>query len=114
VSFGEQNRHSPYLLIARSFESDDDAATVEWHDGIDYSGGAEIRSVLLKRDRMLVRLDCGMDVDVAFGLTDRKYARLVSFLRRIVCGQLWLTDQTPEPGAPPNAGDADAPPASVS
>ena len=112
-SFDEVGRRSPYLLLGRNFEFDDDTTTVEWHDGSDYSGGAEIRSLILKRDRMEVRLDCDLDVKVTFRLTVRKYDRLESFLRRIVGGRLWLGNQVPEPDAPPNAGAADAPPSSV-
>ena len=43
----EDERGTPYVLISRNFEFPG-SATVEWHDGSDYDGGAEIVNELLK------------------------------------------------------------------
>lgn len=43
----QKDRRTPYVLISRNFEFPS-AATIEWHDGQDYNGGADILSVTLK------------------------------------------------------------------
>jgi len=51
----EENRRTPYALISRNCEFPD-PATIEWHDGQDYDGGAEIVAVNLRRDRISIKL----------------------------------------------------------
>ena len=79
----ENGRSTPYVLVSRNFEFPD-SATIEWHDGSDYNGGAEIISLALTRDRVLIKLDRDLDVDVSFSLSDRRYAQLSSYLRRML------------------------------
>src|SRR5438046_1480422 len=68
----ESERATPYVLISRNFEFPD-AATIEWHDGHDYGGGAEIICVTLKT-RISIRVDRDLDFDVSFRLPDKKFA----------------------------------------
>jgi hypothetical protein len=77
-SHAEDDRCTPYVLISRNFEFPD-SATVEWHDGKDYDGGAEITSVSLKRDQVSIKLDRDLDIEVGFHLPDRNFARLDPF-----------------------------------
>ena len=89
-SHDEDERCTPYVLVSRNFDFPD-SATVEWHDGKDYHGGAEITSVTLKRDRVSIKLDRELGFEVAFRLHDRKFARLRSFLRRMIDDRICIT-----------------------
>ncbi len=90
-SHDEDERCTPYVLISRNFEFAD-AATVEWHDGKDYDGGAEITSVSLKRDRVSIRLDRDLGFEVTFRLHEKKFVRLKSFLRRMIDDRICSTE----------------------
>jgi hypothetical protein len=79
----EEERDTPYVLISQNFEFPR-PATIEWHDGSDYDGGAEIVSIRLKRDRVLIKLDRDLGLDVSFSLGDRRFAQLRSYLRRML------------------------------
>ena len=79
----EDDRNTPYVCISCNFEFSD-SATVEWHDGNYYDGGAEIIAVTLSRTRILIKLDSGSDIDIAFHLPDKKFAQLTSFLKRMI------------------------------
>jgi len=83
----EEERRTPYALIMRNFEFPD-AATIEWHDGTDYDGGAEIVAVTLKRGRVLMSLDEGKDIDVTYRIDEKQFAQLTSYLTRILGGRL--------------------------
>ncbi len=97
----EEGRESPYLLISRLFEFPG-TATIEWHDGRDYDGGAEILSVVLSRSRLSIRLDQGLEIDVAFSVSDAKYTELISFLKPMVDDRLVACEQIPEPAGRAN------------
>lgn len=79
----ESERSTPYVQISRNFEFSG-SATIEWHDGKDYDGGAEIISMTLRRDRVFIMLARELDVDVTFRLPDKQFAKLTSFLRRMI------------------------------
>ena len=79
----DDTRRSPYLEISRLFEFPG-PATVEWHDGNDYGGGGRIVSLNLMRDRLFLKLKRDLDFDVSFSLSDRKFSKLVSFLRTMI------------------------------
>ncbi len=83
ASQDEDGRNTPYILLSRNFEFPDSTA-IEWHDGSDYDGGAEIVAVTLDRTRIAISLDSGFDIDVAFHLTDKKLTQLTSFLTRMI------------------------------
>ena len=87
----EDERCTPYVLISRNFEFPD-SATIQWHDGKDYDGGAEITSLILKRDRVSIKLDRDLDVEMAFNLRDRKFAKLRSFLERMIHDHIYSTE----------------------
>jgi len=91
----EDERETPYVLISRLFEFPD-TATIEWHDGQDYDGGAEIVSVALSRSRVCIHLEQSLEIDVAFSVSDKKYTKLISFLKAMVDGRLVSCDQIPE------------------
>lgn len=82
-SQGEGKRTTPYVLISCNFEFYD-SATIEWHDGSDYNGGVEIIAVTLSRTRILIKLDSGLEIDIAFHLHDKEFAQLTSFLKRMI------------------------------
>jgi hypothetical protein len=79
----EDQRSTPYVLISRNFEFPG-SATIEWYDGHDYDGGAEIVSVTLRRTRITIRVDRELDFEVTFHLPDTKFTKLTSFLRRMM------------------------------
>ncbi len=79
----EEGRDTPYLLISQNFEFEE-SATVEWHDGTGYNGGAEILSITLTRDQASIELDRDLEIDVSFVIGDRRYAELRSYLRRML------------------------------
>jgi hypothetical protein len=82
-TFDEVERRSPYILISRNFAFTD-PATVEWHDGSDYSGGGEIVELILRRERLSMTLDRGLEFDVVFRVTERKLAKLKSYLVKML------------------------------
>jgi hypothetical protein len=87
----EEERRSPYLLLSRNFEFSD-AATAEWHDGQNYDGGAEIASMTLRRNRVVVKLDRDLEFEVAFRVSDKKFRTLKSFLRRLMDDRVCTVD----------------------
>ncbi|MEA3212444.1 MAG: hypothetical protein QOE70_5501 [Chthoniobacter sp.] len=76
-------RSTPYVLISRNFEFPD-SPTIEWHDGTDCDGGAEIASLTLTRDRASMKLDRDLDIDVSFCIGDRGFGKLKTYLRRML------------------------------
>jgi hypothetical protein len=86
----EDERSTPYVLISCNFEFPD-PATIEWHDGGDYAGGAEIVSMVLTRDRVLIKLDRDLVIDVSFSISDRRFAKLRSHLRRMLDDGVFVT-----------------------
>ena len=86
----EDERDTPYVLISRNFEFPE-SATVEWHDGSDYDGGAEIVLVRLTRERVLIKLDRQLEIDVSIGIGDRRFAQLSSYLRRMLDESVFAT-----------------------
>jgi hypothetical protein len=81
--FAEEERKTPYVLLSRDFEFPD-RATVEWHDGRDYDGGAEVAGMTLQRNLVVFKLDRDLEIKVNFQLSQPKFARLTSFLRRMI------------------------------
>jgi hypothetical protein len=87
----EDQRSTPYVLISRNFEFPD-SATIEWYDGHDYDGGAEIVSVTLRRTRITIRVDRELDFEVTFRLPDKKFTKLTSFMRRMMDDRICIID----------------------
>ena len=83
ASHNEDERCTPYVSISRNFEFPG-SATVEWHDGIDYDGGAEIREIVLMRGRVSATLDRELELDVTFRISDKKFAKLKSYLESML------------------------------
>ena len=83
ASSSEDGRKSPYILISRSFEFPDNTS-VEWHDGRDYDGGAEIVTMTLRRDRISIELDRDLVIEVSFQLSAAEFATLTSFLKKMI------------------------------
>ena len=81
----EAERCTPYVLILRNFEFPG-AATIEWYDGQDYDGGADIASVSLSRTRVAITLRRGMDIEVTFRITEKEFTRLKTCLTRMIDG----------------------------
>ncbi len=79
----EAERSTPYVLISRNFEFPD-SPTIEWYDGKDYDGGAEIASLTLTRNRAAIKLDRDLDIDVTFCVGDRRFGKLCTYLRRML------------------------------
>lgn len=78
----EDGRQSPYMLLGQCFECPG-PPTIEWHDGTDYDGGADIRSIVLKPNSVEITTDTGPDFDVSFSLTSTRYEELSNLLRRM-------------------------------
>ena len=91
ASHDDDERSTPYALISRNFEFPG-FATVEWHDGQDYHGGAEITSISLQRNRVTIKLDRGLELEAAFSVPEMKFAKLKSFLRRMVDDRIYITE----------------------
>jgi hypothetical protein len=87
----ENPRCSPYVLISRNFEFPESAA-IEWHNGQDYDGGAEIRSITLTRTHITLRLNRELTIAVSFKLTEAAYTRLTVFLQRIMDDRIVFTE----------------------
>jgi hypothetical protein len=90
----EEERRSPYVLISRNFEFPG-SPTIEWFSGNDHNGGAEITSLALTRERVLIKLDRDLDFDVSFRLPDRQFARLASFLKRMINARVLVAVSSP-------------------
>ena len=91
ASHDADERCTPYVLISRNFEFPG-PATIEWYDGQNYDGGAEIRSLNLQRDRVSIKLDRDLELEVVFRVTDKKFATLKSFLSRMIDARFYITD----------------------
>jgi len=89
----EENRRTPYVFISRNCEFPE-PATIEWHDGQDYDGGAEIVAVNLRRNRISIKLDRPMEITVGFNVLDNQFAELISFLTKIFGNGFYL-DNSP-------------------
>ena len=87
----EAQRSTPYVLISRNLEVSD-SATIEWYDGHDYDGGAEILSVTLKRTRITLFVNRELNFEVTFHLPDKKFKKLTSFFRRIMDDRICFAD----------------------
>ena len=90
-SHDEDERCTPYVLISRNFEFPG-SATVEWHDGKGYDGGAKVRSLIMQRDRLFIKLDRDLELEVAFRVPDKKFATLKSFLSRMIDARVYITE----------------------
>ena|SRR5436190_68500 len=91
ASDDEDERSTPYVLISRNFEFPG-TATVEWHDGQEHDGGAEINTMSLQRDRVSIKLNRDLELDVAFRVPDKKFAKLKSFLREMIDDCVYITE----------------------
>ena len=89
-SHDEEERSTPYVLISRNFESPD-SATIEWHDGHAYDGGAEIVSITLGRSRVSIKVDRDLDLEVSFRLPDTRFVEMKSILRRMMDDRIRFT-----------------------
>jgi hypothetical protein len=78
----EECRESPYVLVGQCFEFPG-PPTIEWHDGTEYNGGAEIRTAVLKRNFATFVTGSGLNFSIGFSIADDKFRQLVSFLQRI-------------------------------
>jgi hypothetical protein len=78
----EECRESPYVLVGQCFEFPG-PPTMEWHDGTEYNGGAEICTAVLKRNFANFVTDSGLEFSIGFSIADDKFRELASFLRRI-------------------------------
>jgi len=87
----EDQRSTPYILISRNYEFPG-SATIEWHDGHDYDGGAEIVTVTLRRTRITICVDQELNFEVTFHLTDKKFTKLTSFLRKMMDVRIFFAD----------------------
>jgi len=87
----EDQRSTPYVLISRNFEVSD-SATIEWYNGHDYEGGAEILSVTLKRTRITLCVNRELYFEVTFHLPDKKFKKLTSFLRKMMDDRISIAD----------------------
>jgi hypothetical protein len=87
----EDRRTTPYVLISRNFEFPD-SPTVEWHDGVDDDGGAEILAATLSRNRLSMTVAPDSEIEVSFSLPDKRFMKLRSFLRRILEDHVALSD----------------------
>ena len=91
ASHDEDGRCTPYVLISRNFEFPG-SATIEWHDGQNYDGGPEIIFLTLQRNRVSIKLDRKLQIDVAFLVPDKKFAKLKSFLGRMIDHRVYITE----------------------
>jgi len=87
-------RSTPYVLISRNFEFPE-SPTIEWHDGTDYDGGAEITSLTLRRDRASITLDRDLEIEVSFSLGARRFGELNTYLRRMLDEAVFLSHKSP-------------------
>lgn len=86
----EGERDRPCVIIGRNFEFPG-SATIEWHDGSGYHGGANIVLFTLTRERAMIMLDRDLAIDVSFTIDDRRFAQLSSQLRRILDEDIFAT-----------------------
>ena len=78
-------------MISRNFEFPG-SATVQWHDGIEYDGGAEIVAMVLKREQVSATLDRDLQIDVTFRISDKKFAKLKSYLKGMLEKRVAITE----------------------
>lgn len=91
ASHDEEDRCTPYVLISRNFEFPC-SATIEWHDGQNYDDGPKIIFLTLQRDRVFIKLDRKLQIEVTFRLRDKKFANLKSLLRTMIDDRIAITE----------------------
>lgn len=78
----KDGRRNPYVLIGQCFEFPG-PPTIEWHDGTDYDGGANLRSIVLRRNAVEIITNSGFGFDIRFSLTNARYEELAALIRKI-------------------------------
>ena len=78
----EDGRQSPYVLLGQCFEFPG-RPTIEWHDGSDYDGGAQIHSIVLKRNSVEITTDMTAGFCIGLSVTNARHRELAAFLKRI-------------------------------
>ena len=77
-----KHRRDPYVFIGQNFEFPG-APTIEWHDGNDYDGGAEVLKVSLTHTNLVIDTDKEIDFSLTLFISGREFSRLLNFLTRI-------------------------------
>ena len=77
------NQTALYLLLSISYEFPPFEPTIEWFDGRECSGGADILNYKLTRNALQLWLNNGLSFDVSFKINDSTYKNIEAFLNRI-------------------------------
>ena len=77
------NQTALYLLLSISYEFPPFEPTIEWFDGRECNGGAEILNYKLTRNALQLWLNNGLSFDVSFKTNDTTYKNIEAFLNRI-------------------------------
>ena len=84
-----ESRESPCVMIGQNFEFPG-PATIEWHDGKDYDGGATIRSAFLESTKVQFFLDKSRTITITFEIRARQFQELAKYLKNILGTRLKL------------------------
>lgn len=77
------NQKALYLLLSISYEFPPFEPAIEWFDGRECSGGAEILNYKFTRNALQLWLSNGLSFDVSFKTNDTTYNNIETFLKRI-------------------------------
>lgn len=77
------NQTALYLLLSMSYEFPPFKHTIEWFDGRECNGGAEILNYKLTRHTFQLWLNNGLSFDVSFKTNETTYKNIDEFLKRI-------------------------------
>jgi len=77
------NQTALYLLLSMSYEFTTFKPTIEWFDGRECNGGAEILNYKITRNTFQLWLNNGLSFDVSFKTNETTYKNIESFLKRI-------------------------------
>lgn len=81
---------TPYVCINKDFECPG-PPSIEWFDGHDGDGGQDVVSVELSRNRILIKLDRGLKIEVSFEVEDQQFNLLTSFMKRMLDDDILVT-----------------------
>jgi len=77
-----KHRKDPFLLIGQNFKIPGLPA-IEWHDGNDYDGKAEVQKLSLSQTNLNIDTDRDIDFSLTLFVLDKEFPLLSDFLKRI-------------------------------
>ena len=76
-------RSALYLLVSMNYEFDGNSPTLEWYDGNEFNGGAEVLNYKINRNSLQMRLNNNLSFNITFSTDENTFINIVSFMSRM-------------------------------